>query len=414
MVCWLGSHMRTHYVARWIESPRSNLRKIASRIAVAVREDTTHRAAEPVPRPLADLTASRTGLRRVRRVDVAHGDPECRSLILDKGLQLAPGPAVQSRSHPFAHPDARADVGQVLQDDRAAAGADGLGNDACADLVVDVSYMPRLPAGDSGQQLLCRLRTVALKSPAKRQEPIARVSECSTSMQGPAAGRSNDVFTEVDTQDVASGRGTRLTHVKCDMKIPHARPNQQLGLFHHAALQVVTLKGAEPHRYVLATARRENRNEMLSQPKRARINVNSGVRTEGDCRPISAVGAMRFKASSNALNCITGHLRTEPWELLSQCVIGQTVELKAVAAAMLERDRRDNVAGRGEQGLQRREFLGLQFRWFQTNRDRALHPNQTTRQVCHTYGTVEARRFFPGRADGLSSGSTVKGERWTA
>jgi hypothetical protein len=64
--------MRAHYLARWSKSTRSNLRQISSRIAVAVREDTTFLAREPMFRTRADSAAHAAGLRGVRRIDVEY------------------------------------------------------------------------------------------------------------------------------------------------------------------------------------------------------------------------------------------------------------------------------------------------------------------------------------------------------
>src|SRR5665213_669700 len=131
----LRGHMRAHYIARWSKNTHSNLRKIAGRIAVAVREDTTRLAGEPMPRTLPDGSTFATGLRRVRRIHVDHSDTGSRSLVFDKGLQLSPRPPMQPSTHPFAHLDTLSDVRQVLQDYVAACALNSLGDDPCTNLV---------------------------------------------------------------------------------------------------------------------------------------------------------------------------------------------------------------------------------------------------------------------------------------
>ena len=64
----LYRHIRAHYFARWSKSARSNPRKISSRIAVAVREDTTFLAIESVLRSSARVRRKKFAYRVIRKV----------------------------------------------------------------------------------------------------------------------------------------------------------------------------------------------------------------------------------------------------------------------------------------------------------------------------------------------------------
>ncbi|ADE14591.1 hypothetical protein Nhal_1440 [Nitrosococcus halophilus Nc 4] len=59
-------------------------------------------------------TTDRAGLGTVGRVNVDHSDTRRLGLVLDKGLQLAPGPSVQAGTHTLTGFYPLADMGQLF------------------------------------------------------------------------------------------------------------------------------------------------------------------------------------------------------------------------------------------------------------------------------------------------------------
>lgn len=400
-------HMRTHYIARWSKNTHSNLRKIASRVAVAVREDTTYLTGEPMPQTLSTIPASRTGLRGIRRIHVADGNAGGLRFVFDKGLQLPPAPAMQARSQAFAHSNPIADVREVLQRNRSAAGVYGLGNDSSADLVVDVPHVTRLAAGDSGQQLLCRLGAVALKSRAQRQKTIARVSEFSTSVKCAVTCGGQDIFTQVDAQDVGLSRSVRPGYVQNDVQIPNASLLKHLGFPDAAAFEIGALKLAESHLDLLAAIHRKKRKIGAAKVEGARIDVDRRGCTKLHDRPLAPAGAMRLQATGDGGNRVADHLRSETGEPFADGVVREVMQANTICATVLEGGRRNRVAGGNESRSQGDHLRRLLTRWRESNRNRAFHEYNATRQVCHTPGTLQERRFLPGLNAEVSA-STIR------
>lgn len=399
----LRGHMRTHYNARWSKSTYSNLRKIAGRIAVAVREDTTRFAGESMPRTFPKLTANRTRLRSVRRIDIVCGNPVRRSLVFNKRLQFSPGPAVQSRSHPLAHLDTVADVGQILQDNRAGARQDGLGYDLGADFVIHVTHMPRFPAGDSSQQFLCGLRTVALKALAQRQKPIALVSKLSTSIKSAIARRSGNILTKINPKNSRTPRSCRLGEIKHNMQVPAPSLTEQLALTDRAPLKIATLKVAEPQWNLCSSAHRKQRSLLAAKSKRARINMHRRISAKAKGLPIASIGAMCSQALRNRCNRVAAQLRAKRRELFTNSIVRNVMKLDAIAASVCKREIRHRVACRSERRLQFRELGALLGCWNKSNRNGALHKPHATRQVSHTPGILKERRFLPGLTAAVSA-----------
>jgi hypothetical protein len=399
--CFYGppsaGHMRAYYVARWNESTRSNLRDVPSRVAVAVGEDNTFLAREPVPPTGSELTAARTRSRRIRRIDVEHRYARAGGLVLDELLQLPPSPAMQARSNALAGLDPVADVGQVLQRNRTAAARCGFAHDRRADLVIDVARMARLSTGDSGQQLSCRLRAVALKPRAQRQKPIARISKLSTSVQTAAAGRGRDILSQVYPEYADGQARARIGHVQDDVQTPAPAPENKLGLLDRTALQIHGLKRPYPHRDVLSPRHREDRDCPIAQTIGASVDMHRRIVSKDDRLPGTAVGSMGFEAARDRGNRVTSHLRTEARETIAHAIVGQMVQPYAIGGAVLQSNAGHRVARGGKSVLQRLKFRALRLRWMQGQAYRSLHaPNCSTTQ-CHQGGSLKREgRFLLG------------------
>lgn len=98
-----------------------NPSKVSTCIQVGVRPETT-RTLETMLDPLAEIATSRARLTGISRIDVLDRN-SCRlRLVFDEGLQLAPGPTMETRTHPLTGFDPVADAREVLHHDFAGTG----------------------------------------------------------------------------------------------------------------------------------------------------------------------------------------------------------------------------------------------------------------------------------------------------
>ena len=379
MVRLLSGHMRTHYIARWSKSTHSNLREIAGRIAVAVREDTTRLAEKTMARTLPQFTARGAGLGRERRIEVDDCYPKRFGLVFDKLLQLGPGPPMQTRPHPLSHPNASSDVLEILQGNCAAAAGMGFGDDLGADHVVDVSHMSRLPARDVRQQLLCRLRAVALEPLAKCQEAITRISELSTSIERTAACSGDYVLTKIDTQDARLGRSFNFRENDHKMQIPSVAAPHEVCLPHRSAIEISTLEGAKSHCDAFAAFLSKNRKGSIDEPKGTSIDVNGALSAESQELPITPVRTVHPKA----LRC-------------------QVVQLDSITAPVLDRKVRRGIARGGIRRLQSGELRSVRLCRQQPYCDRTRHYHNTNCRLRHMPGTLQPRHFSFGVSAGIA------------
>ena len=404
-----SDHMRLHYSSRCDESTRRNLRDVSSRIAVAVREDSTDLAREPMPPTYPQLTAHAARLRGVRRIDVHHGESGTGSLILHKLLQLPPRPAVQPRAQALPGFDPCADMPQVLHSNRPAAAFQRFANDRGADLVIDVAHVARLSAGDAHQQLLCRLRAVACKSPAQCQKPIAGISKFSTSKQPTTAGCSSHVLTQIDPEDIAPADRSRFRQIEHDMQIPAPSALHQLRLAKLPAREILALESPRTHRHTLPTNQREDRHRAVEQPVGASIDMHRARCRASDTRPRSPVGSVRLQSARHRRNCITCKLRSQRGQSRAQSTIGQMVQPHPVGHPVLQGDWSDQGTCGAIDRPQICKLRGLLVRRHQTYRNRALHTPHSHATVCHASGTLKIPkpkkegRFLPGLKAAVSA-----------
>lgn len=393
-----GGHMRAHYIARWSGSSHPKLRNVSSRIAVAVREASTYLAREPVFGSLTKIITPAARPRGVRRVDVRHGYSRSLRLVGNKPLQLPPRPPVQACAQALTHSNTRADVRQVLQYNRAATVFQGLPHDFCANLVIDVAHMAGFAAGDSREQLFCRLRAVALNSPAQRHEAIARVSELPTSIQGSKTCSGRYVFAQVDAKRPRTGRGCCIGQFQDDVQIPTALPFHEICLANCSALEIAALKGAHRESNLSATTQRVKRHTVIPQPIGSSIDVYGRGWPECYLRVASAVRAMGFQTACRSCNRIALHLRSQVRKQFAEHVVREVVQPNAVRAAVHISDSRRRVARGPEYGTKRGELRDLLGRGSQTNCDSACHGRNCRRHVCHTVGTIteKERRVLSG------------------
>lgn len=125
----------------------------------------------------AKTTASRTGLRRVRRVDVDHPQARRFSLVLHKLLELKPCPTVQPGTDTLSGFDTLADIGQLLHHDGRSTRSNRFLNNRFTHVVVHVANVAGFTARDLSQELFGRLGAVALKPATKGKEFVSLVAK---------------------------------------------------------------------------------------------------------------------------------------------------------------------------------------------------------------------------------------------
>jgi hypothetical protein len=103
-----------------------------------------------------------------------------------------------------------------------------------------------------------------------------------------------------------------------------------------------------------------------------------------------------LEARRNPLNRIARQLRPKPREALSQRVICQPMQLDPIGTTVLVGYRRHPIASRGKRHLHCGKLLSLTASRHESNCNRSFHYLHSTRQVCHTLGTLQEQRLFRG------------------
>ena len=385
--------MRTHYFARWSNSRYSNLRKIPSRIAVAVREDTTVPARKAVPEPYSTLPADATRPRCIRRIDVEHGNASRLRLVLDKALQLPPGPTVQAGSHAFTGLDPDSDMGQVLQHDRRTACFRGLANDRSANLVINVPCVAHLAARDAGQQLSCRPRAVALQTPTQRQKSIARISKRTSSKERSTTGCSRHVFSQINAQHASRIGAFNIGQIQNEMEVPTPVAVDEIGFLGDAAFKIAALETADAHLYPDPAIEGEQGDLVAFQQSiRALVEMDRTTSLAIRNYPVSSIGSVCLQASSDDSDGFTGHLRPEVGEPPAHFVIGQMMQANVIGRPRLNGNGRQQRTGLRKPRLQLAQLTSLVQRSLQPNRNCALHLCESTYSPCHTHGTLKTEQ----------------------
>lgn len=275
--------------------------------------------------------------------------------------------------------------------------------------MIDVTNVAQLPAGDSCQQLSCRLGAVALKSPAQRQKAIARFSEFSTPVKSAAASRGGHVLPEIDTKHSTAAQRGDLAKIERDVQVPAAAADDQFGFLDRAALHMASLKRSDADGDALATTHGEDRHAIAVEPIGTRIQMHRGIAPKPHRLPVAAVGSMRFENLRHGGHRVARQLRAELRKPFPNAVVGQVVQPNAVDCSVLKRERSGRVAGPRKGCLQRRQRVTLAGRGQQSNRNRSLHKQHATALLCHMPGTVptfwqrKEQRFLPDRKAEVSA-----------
>ena len=176
---------------------------VATSVNVAVRPVST-RTGEAMLHPFSNTPAYRARLARVGGVDIDHAQSSGFGLIIDKGLKLPEGPAVQPCPDPLPGLDIGADIGQVFHADFTRTGTDSFCSDGFADFVIYMFDIQAFAPGDSAQLAFSCTTTVGLKPPAVGKVFIAVVPQLSAAPDLASAGSGEIIFSHVYPANAAA------------------------------------------------------------------------------------------------------------------------------------------------------------------------------------------------------------------
>ena len=317
------------------------------------------------------------GLGGVGRVDVFHPDSGRLRFVLDKALELRPGPPVQARAHAFSGFDPFAQVCQGLKDNHMGSAPYRFRDKRLADFVVDVGNVPGFSAGDFLQKLLRAFGAVALKSATKIQKAVAFVPEFSAAIQLPAAGGGKIVLSHVHAQGFSLGHGRGIREIEDKVEEPALALTHELGFFRDAAFKIRGLKGPGPERDMHASLKGKERQGVSTKTVRAFVEMDRRTGAELDKRPLflsqlRSVGKERCIGLGDLMHGIAGHLGTQLRRGLSDRIVGGVVQFDSVRDLVLGRQGNSQTAGGGKRGLQPGKLLRLGRGYPQLQADRAL------------------------------------------
>jgi len=226
-------------------SAAADLGKVPTCVQVAMRPETTVLAHEMMLVPFAQDATGCADLTGIGGIDVADPDAHGFGLVRDKGLQLSPGPAMQSRPHPLPRLDAGPDVGQILHRDPADTGLDGILNDRLARFVIDVPHPSLLFTGDLPELLPGALTAVGLKTTTVGKVTIALVAQVFAAIDLAQAMGGKIVFSDIDAHHGVRCHGFNLGAFDDEVKVPRPFAMDQFRLFRLACGQDVLLMLAQ-------------------------------------------------------------------------------------------------------------------------------------------------------------------------
>lgn len=299
-------------------------------------------------------------------------------LVFNELLQLPPSPPVQSVLQLFVPSERFTNVGQLLENDRSATLCHRFGDNRRTNCVVNMAYVTRLTARDSSQQLSCRRRAVALKSPSKRQKAIPFISESATSKKDSAARGGQNILAQVDTHESLTRRSWNFGKIDRNVQVPFSISLYEVSFSNLRLLKKSSLKGAQSQ-YELASDQGEDRSALTYESIRPRVQMDCALRSEPNTDPWSTIGTMSLKTPSRSQDRLTGQLRAEPWKAIPQLVIHEMMQAYPVDATMLERHLGRSIAGLREQRAQMNKLCALFGVRMQTNCYRARHGRRIIR-----------------------------------
>ena len=335
---------------------------VPTRVNVAVCQVPTG-TGKAMLHPFSKAPADTAGLGGVGRIHVFNLEPRSFGFVLNEVLELAEGPAMQSRPHPDPGLDMGPDMGEVLHAEGRGPDLQGLGDDCFADLMVDVADMPPFFAGDGLQLPFGSSATVGLETAALGKVAVPVVPELTATKDPAVAGGSKVVFPHIEAQGEAARKGSGVGKVEHQIQIPDSLLVGEPGFFRLSCGQKRLLARAAGEPYGGPARGGKERKGIPTDRVGAVIKGDGGGR-EGDRRDWLVLGnaipgSKRLVGVGHPMDGLADHLAAEGGEGLPHPVIDEVVQFQLVPAAM-DLDERDHfVAGIRKQPRQNRKRLGL-------------------------------------------------------
>src|SRR5450631_2755555 len=325
-----------------------------------------------------DSITDRAGFGGISGINVFNLDTDRLCFVGNKILKLSKRPAMQARANAPTGFDVIANVGQVLKPDFTGIVGNGFLNNRFGYFVVYVFYMGYFFAGDFLQQLLCRIRTVALKSLAVRQELVSFMAQFATTKHLSGAGCSDIIFTNINTHRAVSGTGCSVGYVNNQIEVPLAFSFKQFCFFGNTRVKQVSLMLTQ---YVIdcyAAIQREQGNNFFLERIGTLIKVHGRRLFKADNRPvfffelgfISYQGLVRL---GNISNGITDHLGAKSRHLFPDRIVAKMVQSYPIRAFDVCGKTNRNVTSVRKFNLQSVEFNALFDGWIKLDRHCFFH-----------------------------------------
>lgn len=405
------TNIRRVYSRPWRDGGLANPGKVPTCIQVAVRPETTVFAHETMFAALTEMSAAGAGLAGIGRVHILDLDASRLRLVLDEGLELSPGPAVQASAHPFPSLDSGADVRQVLHHDLANPGFDRGLYDRLARFVIDALDTPHLLAGDLPELLFRALAAAQLEAAAQGKVTVALVAQVLAAEDLAQAMGGEVVFSDVHAHNGAGCQGLPVVRLDDEVEEPAVFAPYQLRFLRPAGFENAALVIARAHANRDAPIEGIERDGLALDGIGALVKVHAGA-VEADVRDRrifldAPEFLLRLVRLADREDGIAAHLAAQR-RCGAQVAVSSLVQPNPVPEAMFTHDGNQPVAGIGVSRAQRREPIRLLRRDIQLDR-RCTHHRLLLKFTSHVHfahlqflsrlkSEVSLRRFYEGRS----------------
>jgi hypothetical protein len=165
--------------------------------------------------------------------------------VSDKLPKLVKRPAMQAGAHPFVGPDPQADIFQIFKDNSCTTIPFSFQDNFFGNTVIHVGSVTSFLARDLPQSLLCRLRTVALKTFSVSQKFVSSRSQKAAAKYFASTRGSQIIFSKIDGKDFAIRKDFNIGKVKDKVKKPELAFPDKLSLLDLSPTQILCVIGTD-------------------------------------------------------------------------------------------------------------------------------------------------------------------------
>lgn len=368
---------RTGYFAAPCLADRRDKPGYVQRRVNVTMPPSSARTGKAMLNPFSDLPAHAANLRRVRGVNVNHGQPRGFGLVGSEILELSECPAMQSSPDALPGLNAGSYVGQVFHANFASADAQSFRNDGFAGFVVDVLDMPLLATGDSFELAFSSSATVGLETTAMGKVFVAVVPQLSAAPDLAGAGGCEVILANVYPENATAGDRRSIRKIEDEVEIPDTFANNEFRVFGRATCKQIQLVLATDKRNLDTPGQSKQRKRVVLDRVGAFVEVYRRG-TEGNYRdriiPGNALVCLeRLVGIGDTVDSLANHLTTKHGELLAHWVIRQVVQRNTIPAPMFLGERNDGITRLGIGIRKRRQCRRLFWRSEQFKVDSSLH-----------------------------------------